>query len=122
MDDLRLLCVLAHPDDETLGLGGTLATYGRQGVKTFVISATRGERGRYGDEPVSPGPEIVGRARELELKEAAKELGVHEVMFLDYHDGDLDRVPAADAAGKIAEQIRRIKPHIVLTFAPDGAY
>ncbi len=118
----RLLCVLAHPDDESLGFGGTLAKYAQEGVETYVVTATRGERGRYGDEPVSPGPEVVGRARERELRDAAMELGVREVIFLDYHDGDVDRVPAAEAAEKIAMHIRRIKPDIVLTFAPDGAY
>ena len=122
MDHLRLMCVLAHPDDESLGLGATLAKYGAEGVETYVVTATRGERGRYGDEPVSPGPEIVGRAREAELREAAKALGVREVIFLDYFDAELDRAPASEAAEKIATHIRRIKPHIILTFAPDGAY
>lgn len=120
--DLRLMCVLAHPDDESLGSGGTIAKYSREGIQTFVVTATRGERGRYGDAPESPGPDTVGRAREAELRAAAKELGVREVVFLDYHDGDLDRAPVAEAAGKIASHIRRIRPQVVLTFAPDGAY
>ena len=120
--NLRLLYVLAHPDDESLGAGGTLAKYAQEGIETYVVTATRGERGRFGDAPESPGLEIVGRTREAELRNAATQLGVREVALLDYLDGDLDRAPAAEAAEKIAVHIRRIRPHVVCTFAPDGAY
>ena len=120
--ELRLMCVLAHPDDESLGTGGTLAKYAAEGVSTYVVTATRGERGRFHDEAVSPGPEIVGKAREAELLAAARELGVREVRFLDYPDGALDRVNAAQAIEKIAGHIRRVKPQVVVTFGPDGAY
>jgi LmbE family N-acetylglucosaminyl deacetylase len=120
--DLRLMCVLAHPDDESLGTGGTLAKYAHEGFETYVVTATRGERGRFGDAPESPAPQIVGAVREAELRAAAKELGVREVAFLDYLDGEVDQSPVAEAAEKIAAHLRRIRPHVVLTFAPDGAY
>jgi LmbE family N-acetylglucosaminyl deacetylase len=120
--ELRLMCVLAHPDDESLGTGGVLAKYASEGIGTYVVTATRGERGRFGDTSQSPGPEIVGRAREAELRAAAKELGVDEVVLLDYRDAELDRVDAAEGAGKIAGHIRRIRPHVILTFDPYGAY
>ena len=45
----RLLCVAAHPDDESIAMGGTLARYAAEGVETYVLTATRGERGRYRD-------------------------------------------------------------------------
>jgi LmbE family N-acetylglucosaminyl deacetylase len=45
MDALRLLCVLAHPDDESIAVGGLLATSAAQGVETYLVTATRGERG-----------------------------------------------------------------------------
>ena len=73
--ELRLMCVLAHPDDESLGTGGALAKCAAEGVATYLVTATRGERGRFGDSKESPGPEIVGKAREAELLAAAKELG-----------------------------------------------
>ena len=78
-EDLRLLCGLAHPDDESLGTGGTPAHYARQGVSTYVVTATRGERGRFGDAKESPGLERVGEVREDELPAAVRELGVKEV-------------------------------------------
>ena len=46
---LRLMCITAHPDDESLGFGGTLALYASEGVEVSVLIATRGESGRYGD-------------------------------------------------------------------------
>jgi LmbE family N-acetylglucosaminyl deacetylase len=120
--NLRLMCVLAHPDDESLGTGGTLAKYAQEGVSTYLVTATRGERGRYGESAESPGPAIVGQAREAELREAAQALGLSEVAFLDYQDGALDRADPAEAVSRIAGHLRRVKPHVVITFGPDGAY
>ena len=120
--ELRLMCVLAHPDDESLGTGGTLAKYAAQGVATYLVTATRGERGRYGDSKESPGPDIVGKAREAELLAAARELGLREVRFLDYPDGALDKVDTTEAIEKISGHLRRVRPHVVITFGPEGAY
>src|SRR5262245_19831855 len=119
---LRLMCVLAHPDDESLGTGGALARCAAEGIATYVVCATRGEHGRFGEANESPGPEIVGKAREAELLAAAKELGVREVSFLDYVDGFLDRADPIEAIGRIVGHLRRVKPQVVITFGPDGAY
>ena len=116
------MCVLAHPDDESLGTGGALAKCAAEGVATYLVTATRGERGRFGDSTESPGPDIVGKAREAELRAAANELGLREVTFLDYPDGALDKVDTAEASAKIAGHLRRVKPHVVITFGPEGAY
>jgi len=118
----RLMCVLAHPDDESLGTGGALARSAADGVATYVVTATRGERGRFGDADRSPGPEIVGAAREAELRAAAAELGVRDVSVLEYPDGALQDVDRAEAVARIAGHLRRVKPHVVITFGPDGAY
>jgi LmbE family N-acetylglucosaminyl deacetylase len=116
------MCVLAHPDDESLGTGGALAKCAVEGVATYLVTATRGERGRFGDGKESPGPEVVGKTREAELMSAAKELGIREVRFLDYPDGALDHVDTAEAIEKIAGHVRRVKPQVVITFGPEGAY
>jgi LmbE family N-acetylglucosaminyl deacetylase len=121
MRDLRLLAVLAHPDDESLGIGGTLARYAAEGVKTYLLTATRGEGGRNGESRNTPPAEL-GALREAELIAACRELGVCDVRVLDYPDGALDQVEPRQAANTIATHIDRIRPHVVLTFAPDGGY
>ncbi|MEJ2082998.1 MAG: PIG-L family deacetylase, partial [Acidobacteriota bacterium] len=121
-EGLRLMCVLAHPDDESLGMGGTLAKYAAEGVETFLVTATRGERGRYGDLPDRPSLEEVGVIREGELRAAARVLGIREVSLLGYLDGDLDQMSPEEVIRRIAYEIRRLRPHVVVTFGPDGAY
>src|SRR5439155_10452466 len=122
---LRLMAVLAHPDDESLGLGGTLVKYATEGVETFLVTATRGEGGRYRGHRSGaehPGPEALGRIREVELRAAAIELGVRELSLLDYRDQELDRADPHAAVAHIARHLRRVRPQVVVTFAPDGAY
>src|SRR2546426_2529804 len=104
---LKLLCVLAHPDDESLGTGGILAKYAAEGVETYLVTATRGERGWFGDERDNPGLEALGKIREAELLAAASVLGIHRVEFLDYLDGDLDQAHPAEVIAHIVEHLRR---------------
>jgi LmbE family N-acetylglucosaminyl deacetylase len=123
MDEtLKLLAIFPHPDDESLGLGSTLARYSSEGVGTFLICATRGERGWFDSEGPNPGLEEVARIREAELRCASENLGIQEVSFLDYIDGDVDQAHPEEIIGKIVSHVRRIKPHVIVTFGPDGAY
>jgi LmbE family N-acetylglucosaminyl deacetylase len=122
MSDLRLMCVLAHPDDESLATGGVLAQCATEGVSTYVVTATRGERGRYHDGVSSPGPDVVGREREAELAAATAALGVRETTVLGYPDGGLDQTNHEEVTAAIAAHIRRVRPHVVITFGPEGAY
>ncbi len=121
-ETLKLMCILAHPDDESLGTGGILAKYAAEGVETYLITATRGERGWMGDEQDDPGPEALGQLRTGELQAAAQALGLCEVHFLDYIDGDLDQANPGEVIAKIATQLQRVRPHVVVTFDPFGAY
>jgi LmbE family N-acetylglucosaminyl deacetylase len=121
-ETLKLLAIFPHPDDETLGLGSTLARYSAQGVETYLVCATRGERGWFDSERPNPGLKQVGRIREDELRCAAEHLGIREVSFLDYIDGDVDQARAEEIIGKLVSPIRRIKPQVVVSFGPDGAY
>lgn len=121
-DPLKLMCVLAHPDDESLGVGGTLAKYASEGVETYLVTATKGERGRYHDGTEHPGPEEMGRVREGELLAAAAELGIEEVSFLGYLDADLDQADPEEAIGKIVGHLRRVRPQVVATFDQSGGY
>jgi LmbE family N-acetylglucosaminyl deacetylase len=120
------MAVAAHPDDESLGMGATLARYAAEGVEVSLVTATRGEAGRFRGHPPGheehPGPEALGAIRERELRAAADVLGVDALFLLGYADGHLDRADPREAAGRIADAIRRARPHVVLTFGPDGAY
>lgn len=119
---LKLLCVLAHPDDESLALGGTLAKYASLGIQTFLIIATRGERGWFGPPNAYPGAQALGRIREQELRLASQALGISQLIFLDYLDGELDQANEKEAITKIARLLRQIQPQVVVTFGPDGLY
>ena len=119
---IKLLAVLAHPDDESLGFGGTLAKYAAEGVETYLVTATRGERGRFGSLGKGGDPAEVGRVREAELRAAAAVLGIREVSILGYPDGAVDQVEATTAIRAVVSHIRRIRPDVVVTFGPEGAY
>ncbi len=118
----KLLVAFAHPDDESMGMGGTLAKYSSQGVETYYVCASRGERGWCGPEDQDPGLQALGQLREKELRAAVKELGMKGLYFLDYIDGDVDQANHHEAIGKIVSHIRRIQPQVVVTFPPDGNY
>jgi len=121
-DPLKLMGLFAHPDDESLGVGGLLAKYSAEGVETYVVTATRGQRGWHGLPAIDPGEEAFGRVREAELRAAAAVLGVREVSLLDYVDGDLDQADPAEVMGQLAAHLRRVRPQVVVTFGPDGSY
>lgn len=120
--ELRLMYVLPHPDDETLGAGGALARYAAEGVGTYLVTATRGERGWWGPQAENPGLEAVGALREAELRCAAQALGLREVVFLDVVDGEVDQADPGPLIAAIAGHIGRVRPQVVVTFGPDGVY
>lgn len=111
--------VFAHPDDESFLAAIALCRYGAAGVRTTLVCATRGEEGKVGDPPVCTREEIAA-VREQELRRAAEILGVAAVHFLDYRDKQLAAAPRDEAIGRIVAAIRRERPHVLLTFAPDG--
>ena len=128
-----LLAVLAHPDDETFGMGGTLALYARQGVEVHLICATRGEVGSA-EPKFMEGFESIGEMRESELSCAANLLGLAGVHFLGYRDsgmpGSPDNAhpkalaaqPVEEVARKVANDIRKLRPQVVVTNDPIGGY
>jgi LmbE family N-acetylglucosaminyl deacetylase len=125
--NLRLLAVLAHPDDESLGLGGMLARYAGEGVETHLLTATRGERGRFrgvreGEGSSHPGADALAEIRTRELEAAARVLGLRSVEILGYGDGRLDQMDPNEVTGRIVQHLRTVRPQVVVTFGPDGAY
>lgn len=119
---LKLMCVLAHPDDESFGMGGTLARYAAEDVATYLVTATCGERGWTGDPAAHPGPAALGEIRRRELCAAAQVLGIRAVNFLGYQDGELDQADPRGVIAQIATHVRRVRPHVVVTFDPFGVY
>ena len=119
---LRLMAILAHPDDESLGNSATLARYAAEGVEITLVTATRGQRGWLGEPTTNPGTDVLGRIRESELRTAGAALGVREVVVLDYVDGELERAEPDRILCELVAYIRRVRPHVVLTWGPDGGY
>lgn len=111
----RLLVILAHPDDESFPMGGTVAKYAAAGCDVTLVSATRGEAG-------IPGLPRTAAAslREDELRAAARELGVSDVRFLGWQDGHLAEADPDRVLQQLAELLRELRPDAVITFGPDG--
>ncbi len=126
LSPLRLCAILAHPDDESLGCGGVIAKSVAEGVQVSLVTATRGQSGRFlehrGGAPQHPGPEKLAIIREAELRAAAAVLGLEDITVLDYMDGALDQADPPEITATLVRHLRRARPHVVLTFAADGAY
>jgi N-acetyl-1-D-myo-inositol-2-amino-2-deoxy-alpha-D-glucopyranoside deacetylase len=136
MIDLGLVCVHAHPDDESIATGGVLARYSNEGIRTAVVTCTGGERG----EIVGPGmdPDAIrpglGQVRKAELSRALGILAAGPPRFLGYADsgmmgtdGNDDqasfwRAPFDEAVGRMVAQIRALQPDVVVTYDAFGGY
>jgi LmbE family N-acetylglucosaminyl deacetylase len=121
-ESLKLMFIAAHPDDEALGMGFTLAKYAAEGVEVTLVCATRGERGWTGPENENPGMQAIGQIREAELRASVRTLGIKNLFLLDYIDGELDQADPQEAAAKIAIFLRRLRPQVAVTFDPFGSY
>jgi len=137
-EQLTLMAVHAHPDDESSSTGGVLATYADQGIRTVVVTCTNGE---FGDAPggVKPGQDghdtgAVARLRLAELRKATSILGVSDLELLGYHDSGMpdweyrDRPEAfcnaaiGEVSGRIASLIEKYRPQVVVSYDPEGPY
>jgi LmbE family N-acetylglucosaminyl deacetylase len=133
MTTRTILAVLAHPDDESFGMGGTLAYYAKKGHEVHLVCATLGEAGTVDDEYLQDYDSI-SALREAELRCAAQSLGLTAVHLLGYRDSGMPGTPENEhpnaqinhpvdkVAGKVVKYIREIKPDVVLTFDPIGGY
>lgn len=128
-----ILAVLAHPDDESFGMGGTLALYASRGMDVYLVCATRGEAGTV-DEEHMRGFSSIAELREGELRCAAGKLGLKDVFFLGYRDSGMPgsednhhpeaqvNHPIEEVSARVARYIRQLQPDVVLTFDPIGGY
>jgi len=123
----------AHPDDETFGLGTTLALYALRGVRVFFVCSTNGEEGTVDPEYMKGYNDIVELRRD-ELKAAAQVLGLTDVIWLGYRDSGMNgsdsnkhpdalvMAPFDEVVGKMVGIIREIRPDVVITHDAGGGY
>jgi LmbE family N-acetylglucosaminyl deacetylase len=114
-----VLAVFAHPDDESLACGGTLARLADLGAIVVVITASHGERGGQSG-PVRD--DALGLRRAVELQNAARALGVSRLFVLDHPDGDLRWAGVPELHADLVLFMRRHAPACVITFGEDGLY
>ncbi len=128
------MAVFAHPDDESFGIGGTLARYGADpDVRVILVCATLGEAGEISD-PSLATPAHLGEVRERELRCACDRLGVDDLFLLGYRDSGMAGTPENEdprslamadpdeVVGKIVAHVRRERPDVVVTFDENGGY
>lgn len=118
---LSLLAAFAHPDDESFGVGGTLAKYAGEGFEVSLLVATDGAAGEISDSSLAQ-PENLAEVRRRELQCAADTLGVKNLRLLGYPDGHLAEVDWQEAEGRVVAIIRELRPDVVITFDPLGVY
>jgi LmbE family N-acetylglucosaminyl deacetylase len=117
----RVLGLFAHPDDEVFCVGGTIARCAEAGAHTAIVSLTRGEAGQIRD-PGAATRRTLGAVRVDELARAADALGVGDVTCLDLGDGRLEQRPLDELAANVRTIIDDVRPDVVVTFGPDGAF
>ena len=110
----RALVVVAHPDDVDFGAAGTIAGWTDEGIEVTYALCTNGDAGGF--DPTVAREDIAG-IRQEEQRAAAKELGVSDVRFLDYPDGQL--VPSWDLRRDLSRVIRQVRPQRILMQSPE---
>lgn len=116
---MRILCVYAHPDDESFGPAAVLAKAARAGAQIYGLFATRGEHGQPTAVP-APDPQEMGRLREADLREATRLIGFRQIDFLGYEDGSVADVPEGLLKEHVLDAVLAYRPDVMLTFGPGG--
>jgi len=115
---LKLLCITAHPDDEAGAFGGTLLLYADRGVEVSVVCLTAGTAAK--NRGTARTDHELAQLRTAEFSASCKFLGVSHCEVLNHPDSRLDRAPFFEVVGELVARIRRLRPHVVLTFGTDG--
>ena len=112
-----IMVISAHPDDAEFGAAGTVARWTAEGQTVIYVVCTSGDKGTS-DRSLTPAKLIA--IREAEQRRAAELLGVKQVVFLKYHDQELEDTP--DFRKAIVRQIRTFRPRVVITSDPYRRY
>ncbi len=117
-----LLLLLAHPDDESFFIAGTVAKLAAAGQRAGLVCATRGQAGALGapDAPPLATRETIGAVREQELRDACTAIDLDLVALLDYHDRQLSDADPDEIRATLVRVIRAERPRVVATFDPNG--
>jgi LmbE family N-acetylglucosaminyl deacetylase len=116
---MKVLFILAHPDDESYGPSGSILKCTENGAKVFLLTLTKGEAGTLGEGRLLESPQLADmRCRELEC--AAKALKIHDLIIGDFQDGKLNKTPSEKGVSFLQDKINTIKPEIIITFHPNG--
>ena len=102
---MRVLIIAPHPDDEIIGVGGTIAKRAKAGDEVYVCIVTKGNSPLF-------NPDFIEQGRR-ECREADAKLGVKETIFLDFPAVMLETIPRYELNGKVAEVVQNIKPEEV---------
>ena len=116
---VRVLGIFAHPDDETVCAGGTLAKYASAGAEVRVVSLTKGGAGEIRDASVATRATLTER-RERELAAAGAELGLAGTVCLDHPDQGLAALDSRALVEEVSAILDDLDPDVVITFGPDG--
>ena len=114
----RLLCITAHPDDEAGAFGGTLALYADRGVEVHLVCLTAGTAAR--NRGTAQSDDELAELRRAELLLSCEHLGIRFCEVLHWPDSKLDHANFHEVVASLVEKIRRFRPHVIITFAPDG--
>jgi LmbE family N-acetylglucosaminyl deacetylase len=114
-----MLCVFAHPDDECLGPGGTIAHYAKDGVDVHILMFTCGEAGSIGVSRELPSDELC-RLRVDELARSCDVLGVKRHRIVGAPDKKVAAMPFAQGVAEVQKEIEALRPHVALTFHHGG--
>lgn len=114
----RLLCITAHPDDEAGAFGGTLALYADRGIEVSVVCLTAGTAAK--NRGAARNDEELAALRTAEFQASCQFLGIAHGEVLGYPDSHLDHANFYQVVGDLVMRIRKLRPHIVLTFGHDG--
>lgn len=115
-----IMCVFAHPDDESFMAAGVACKYGEEGARVALVTATLGEEGGAGDPPVCTKEDLPA-VREAELRSAVEILGIDSLDLLGYRDRQLASAPYAEVREKLVRLLRSHRPRVVVTFDPNGS-
>jgi N-acetylglucosamine malate deacetylase 2 len=118
LEGKKLMCVVAHPDDESVGFGGALILATERGNETSVICLTDGQAATHRGNATSDAE--LGKIRREEFQNACKALGVKHCELMGFDDGKLMSVDFSVVAGRLVERIRSLRPDVVVTFGGDG--